>query len=914
MEDQKSSSFRRWALQSSAVALAYVVTGKISLLLAIPPGYATAIWPPAGIALAAVLVYGYRSWVGVFLGSFFVNVLTGFDTRTEGAVLTSFLVPVGIAFGAALQAVGGAYCVRRFARFPNQLSTEREIFLLLFWGGVVSCFVSAGVGTAVLMATGKIPESIFLLNFGTWWIGDAIGVAVFTPLVLVWTLRPVEVWMPRRFIVTVPITIALALTVSAVSIGSNWERQRIKLQFDQQASPLAPALQKTLNSYLGVLYSLKGFYAAFPHGDRDNFRTFTHQSLSVLTGLQALSWNPRISGNERADFENRMHREGYPDFHIIERNAEGKMVPAANRSEYIVVDFIEPLAENRKVLGFDVASNPKRKKALERARDTGRPTVTSRITLVQEKGNQFGFLVFMPVYLKGRPHDTLEDRRLNLAGYMVGVFRGGDIVNAALQDMNMGGLVYRLIDVTNVPSGVFLTENRPPEHGSSTLVDEGFFGGSMSIGRSFPIDFGGRKWEFKVSPSEDYIARHRQGNTWMLLIGGMALTSLVGMFVMVVSGRSALLRNLVAERTDKLAQSEKHVRAIVDSALDGIITTNDADIIQSANPAIERIFGYSRDALIGRNINILIPDSYSAIHREYISNSVKTGEPKDNGIRREFEGRRKDGTRVAVEMQITDFYIGEDHLLLGMVRDVTERKEIDRIKNEFLSTVSHELRTPLTSIKGSLGIVNAEALGKLPEKIKNMIQIAIKNADRLTGLVNDILDMEKLGVGSMEFDFEEADLRDVLRQAIEDNTGYAQEYGVEFVLKKTNFEAKVNVDVGRISQVMANLLSNAVKFSPQGAQVEISLARHDDMFRVSVVDHGIGVSKDFRDKIFGKFAQEDSSDSRKKGGTGLGLNITKSMIERHGGRIGFDSDVGVGSTFYFDLPERGRNEAISADK
>lgn len=322
--------------------------------------------------------------------------------------------------------------------------------------------------------------------------------------------------------------------------------------------------------------------------------------------------------------------------------------------------------------------------------------------------------------------------------------------------------------------------------------------------------------------------------------------------------------------------------------------------ITYANDKFCEISGYSLKELLGQNHRMLksgehSPEFYNDLWRTIANGKVWHGDIKN---------LKKGGGYYWVMATIVPFLNerGKPFQYVAIRTDITEGKEIDRMKSEFVSTVSHELRTPLTSIKGSLGMIVAGALGELPEKAKGMMDIAYKNTERLINLVNDILDTEKMESGIMEFHFNEVDISDLVRQSIEDNKGYAEEYGIEFLLKDAVPGAKVRADTGRINQVIANLLSNAAKFSPQGGRVEVSVAVHDDTIRVSVTDRGPGISKDFRNKIFGKFVQADSSDTRQKGGTGLGLNISRSIIEKHGGRIGFDTETDVGATFYFDLP------------
>ena len=237
-------------------------------------------------------------------------------------------------------------------------------------------------------------------------------------------------------------------------------------------------------------------------------------------------------------------------------------------------------------------------------------------------------------------------------------------------------------------------------------------------------------------------------------------------------------------------------------------------------------------------------------------------------------------------------------------KDITERQKVDRMKNEFVSTVSHELRTPLTSIKGALDLIRGGVSGDLPDKLSSMIDIAYTNTDRLVRLINDILDIEKIESGNMEFRFQPTEIGPLLEQAVQANMAYGVVFEVRFVLEDVP-EATVNGDPDRLTQVLTNLLSNAAKFSPAGAEVAITAARRNGTVRLSVRDRGPGVPEEHRDRLFEKFTQADSSDARQKGGTGLGLSISKAIVEKHGGTIGFTTALGEGSTFFVDLPVSG---------
>jgi signal transduction histidine kinase/DNA-binding response OmpR family regulator len=245
---------------------------------------------------------------------------------------------------------------------------------------------------------------------------------------------------------------------------------------------------------------------------------------------------------------------------------------------------------------------------------------------------------------------------------------------------------------------------------------------------------------------------------------------------------------------------------------------------------------------------------------------------------------------------------GRPALCRGVMTDVTAFKRVESMKNDFISTVSHELRTPLTSIRGALGLVNAGIAGALPDRAKRMIDIAAKNSERLTNLVNDILDMEKILSGKMSFNLRPLELDSLVAQAVEANRPYAQSCGVALQLDARTNGDLVRADADRLMQVLANLLSNACKFSPKGETVRVVTERLEGRLRISVSDRGPGIPEEFRPRVFEKFAQADSGSDRQKSGTGLGLSITKGLVDRMSGAIGFETESGRGTTFTVDLP------------
>ncbi|MBC8211959.1 MAG: PAS domain S-box protein [Gammaproteobacteria bacterium] len=399
----------------------------------------------------------------------------------------------------------------------------------------------------------------------------------------------------------------------------------------------------------------------------------------------------------------------------------------------------------------------------------------------------------------------------------------------------------------------------------------------------------------------EWTYRCKDGRRFPVLLSVTALKDAQGNITGFLGVASDITERKQAEIA--LKDSESRIHAIVDTVVDGIITINSAGIVQTMNPAAERIFDYSADLVVGKNVNMLMPAPYSTEHDGYLSHYIQTSQARVIGIGREVEGRRSDGSTFPMDLAVSEMHIHGQRMFTGIVRDITERKRMDQMKKEFISTVSHELRTPLTSIRGALGLVLGGAVGEIPEKAKNMLQMANRNSERLTLLINDILDLEKIESGRMDFNLKLLDLAALTRVALEANNGYALEHGVKLSFTGETSSVMVNADENRLLQVFANFISNAVKFSAKQQTVEIELSKNEGWVRVSVCDHGLGIPDEFRSRIFQRFAQADSSDTRQKGGSGLGLSISKAIIEHLDGQIGFESTAGKGSTFYFELAQ-----------
>jgi len=330
-----------------------------------------------------------------------------------------------------------------------------------------------------------------------------------------------------------------------------------------------------------------------------------------------------------------------------------------------------------------------------------------------------------------------------------------------------------------------------------------------------------------------------------------------------------------------LRSFEQHheIERLVAVTPDAVVVVDLGGIVQFANEAAVKLFDHGADGLIGRPLPF----------------TLKSAEIP------QIEIPRRDGKHVG-EVRVAECEWSDAPALLVVIRDITERRRIERLKDDFVSTVSHELRTPITSIVGSLGLLVGKAAGALPEPASRLLAIALENSQRLTRLVNDILDISKMESGEATFRLGNVEVRSLTEQAIEATRGFAASYGVGIRLEKSSPTPNVCADPDRLVQVLTNLLSNAIKFSPPGREIVVAIKDKSTGVRISVRDWGPGIPDSFKPQIFEKFAQADSSDARQRGGTGLGLSIVKHIVTRLGGTVGFEDAPGGGTIFHVELP------------
>ena len=887
MNNKKIDSTMRAFYLFVVVALTYVISGKLGALLAVPPGYASPIFPPAGLALAVTFIAGKRMLRAVFVGSLVLNLWLGISNEVTLQWITAAAV---VALASVLQAGAGAWLLRRFIGYPQSLDRASEILKFLFLTPV-TCLISSSLSIIGLYGLGIFQREGLFTNWTTWWLGDTLGVVIIFPLVMMAAGEPRALWKKRTSAVAIPMLLIFALFVAIFLKTSQWEYDDSLNDFRQLSQHVNSQVQTKLDEQESLLEQMAGLMLHDKNSTvtRDGFHRFVERSLIRFPMIQALEWAPMIDAPQRRQFEQAQRRQ-LPQFAILERDPQGKLHPSGLRKSYYPVTYVEPLAGNQPALGFDLSSNPARLKAIVKAQQSGKVVISAPLKLVQERQQQTGVLLLLSV----DPHNPRS-------AVVLTVLRLGDFMEKLLQG-NRSMLYTRLIDVDEkrVVYDNFLEKNQP----------------GLS---AYPFDFGSRHYLLETAPTPAYLTLHHNWQSWGLLAAGTFGTGLLGALLLIGTGYTSRIQQEVDERTRQLNDSKKEVEkqnqknlAILHNASDGIHILDSGGNLIEASDSFCAMLGYRRDEIIGCNARLWVAEVSdeelaAAMQRQFASREKSQFASRH---------RRKDGVIIDVEINGMVHELDGQPALINSSRDTTERnlavaqlkqaknmaEEASRAKSDFLANMSHEIRTPMNGI---IGMTELALDTELNQEQREYLELVKSSADALLNIINDILDFSKIEAGKMDLDQIEFDLHDMLSQTTRSIALRAHQKNLELLLDiDPDIPRALNGDPGRLRQVLLNLLGNAIKFTERG---EIVLRARMDaqqpdpnqvVLNISVRDTGIGIPREKFESIFDSFSQADSSTTRQYGGTGLGLSISARLVELMGGHIRLESEVGNGSTFF----------------
>lgn len=601
---------------------------------------------------------------------------------------------------------------------------------------------------------------------------------------------------------------------------------------------------------------------------------------------------PYITHAQRPAYEKQARADGIIDFTLTEISATGNMVLANERDHYLPVYYVEPIEGNERAMGLDNAANKERLNTISKAKNSADKTATGKINLVQAVGDAADILVFNAVFdqkaVGGKVNSTSS-----FIGLAVLVLNVGDIV-ADTEMENKGSLSLYVEDITEVDN------------------IEALFGTQASnswFTHSEIIKVAGRSWHIETHTNTTKTPLML--SAWLLLIAGLAVTALITFSIVHLVRRREVVEQLVVSRTLSLIESEEQHRAVVENAVDGLLTVDEFGNIEKYNRAAENIFGYTADEMIGENLKRLLPVTDHGDQDTYLEDYRDSGIKKDMGIERKVKGRRKDGTIFPVDLSVSEMIIGNTRKLSGIVRDVTERVKLEKEREKFIEKLtdsneelarfayvcSHDLQEPLRMVRSFSEMLQEHLADNLKDDAKGQkyFNFVIDGAARAQLLITDILSYSSISSDTQMY--ENVDVEALISVIKKD------------LLGSSNNKAEITADVlpilqgnrTQLFQLFQNLISNGLKYQKPDStpHIHIRVESSDKYWLFAFKDNGIGMQERHLNKIFEVFQRLHGK--KQYAGTGVGLAICKKVVERHDGAIWVESEVDVGSTFYVKL-------------
>lgn len=527
------------------LTLAYIGSGKLGLMLALPPGYASPIFPPAGIAVAAAFIGGIRTLPWTFLGSLLLNVWVAYTGNQQVAPIGLAVASI-IAIASMLQAaIGGG--LLRWLIGPS-LENWKDFLLFLLLTPLI-CMTSATLSVAGLLAIGILGPGEFAANWASWWVGDTVGVIVMFPLVLVVAGEPRRLWISRTREIAVPILLVLLTGFVAVYLlqhaALNAARRVHQDDFDYQGREIALRIEQRLASYEQVLRGIRGLYVASERVERNEFHDYV-TSLDLAKrypGIQGVGFSLIIRPKERASHIESIRRQGFPSYTLY---------PEGARRLYTSIIYIEPFAgRNLRAFGYDMYSEPVRRAAMEQARDQDKSIMSDKVTLIQETEQEVqpGFLMYLPVYRSNSAHETVADRRANVIGWVYAAFRMNDLMRGIL-GQQVNNLDLEIYDGKNANAETLMYDSRSGQGHIGTPI----FNYTSHIQ---PI---GHDWTITLHSLPAFEANMDTGRITVLRTTGLLISLLLSLLVwQLASGRARALE-LAKEITSELRNSEDQLK------------------------------------------------------------------------------------------------------------------------------------------------------------------------------------------------------------------------------------------------------------------------------------------------------------------------------------------------------------------
>ena len=643
--------------------------------MVISPAYASPLWPPAGLSLAALLIWGKKVWPAILIGAWANNLLVGSYTTGDSSP-TILISSMLIACGSLVQAmIATLLTERRLGKGVPYLDAPRQILLFFFLTGPAACVIAPTIGVVVLLGFDIIPVNLLWSSWINWWVGDSLGVLIISPLMFCLFAQPRDVWVSRLIRVALPLLVTLVALTSIFVLVNRVEMARIQLAFDNEAGIIDHLLVEYANNAIDSSLSLRDLYIASSPVSRQQFALFSQSVLQRHPELQALEWLPRITRTELPTFVQKVRAEGYDNFDVVEKNSEGKLVPVRERDEYYPVTYVEPMQHNQQAFGLDSTADPVSRQSKQLARIHGKPTVSQRLFLIQRQDLEPAVLLSIPVFseLSVSPENALE-------GFVSAVILPARLMETALQSVDLEPFALRIRDLD--------AEDGQMDLYSKTVRNELTARNGLKPWHHEFL-FGDRTWQLTINADSVFLRSRETMLPWFTLFSGLCFTSLLSILLLTISGRTAQVEALVAARTRDLQiandelkatertlrESENHLRTILNSEPECVkLIARDGSLIDINPAGLAMIDASSIEDVKAANVIDLLLPQYREAFRCLIQ-QVFEGKPGSL----EFEMHGLMGRNRWMDTHATPMRdsAGEVIAFLGVSRDITTRKKAE---------------------------------------------------------------------------------------------------------------------------------------------------------------------------------------------------------------------------------------------
>ena len=876
----------------------YALTGKLGLMVSAAPSYATAIWPPSGIALGMLLLYGYRLWPGVFFGSFALNAgIGGIFGDIDALLSMKTLAIFFIAAGAVLQACFGRFLLSRFFRFPLVIEQPRDALGFLLISAPISCMVSATVANTALYAVGVQNEHQALYSWLTWWMGDSFGVLAFMPITLIIAS---SVWpegsKTQKILHSLPFTAILALFVSVVITFTAWRGMvgniydKSKGSFISLSQELEKSLLYRVDSYEKSLLGGAGFFAGSESVSRDEWRRYAEwvnidKNYPGMNGIGFIAAVPKKNINKFIEQE---RASGATDFDIK---------PDKNADEFFVISFVEPQAQNKEAVGLNIAFEKNRYEAAVLARDSGRTAITRRVYLVQDQERTPGFLLLHPLYERGAVLETEEQRRAAFRGWIYAPFVARKFMKDLLDNPSQEEEIYLdVYDGDTIDPKYLIFSSRDttaPQQQKPLFVTRK------------ALEVKQQQWTVVWQSTPLLEKRLHSNGPLVVLFGGMTFTSLLAMFLIVMSRRTELVQQEVERKAHEIIASEGRMRMLVRHTPSAVAMFDRQMRYIMTSDRWLKDYGLKEKDIIGRSHYDVFPEildmpEWLDHHQRCMRGEILS--------RDEDAWVRADGHTEWVRWALhpwrdSDGYVGGIIMFTEVITEEKRaRSELLRSNTaleEFAYVVSHDLKAPVRHMGMCAEFLQETYGDKFDDEGKRFLRIITDSSVKMRGMIESLLDYAR--IGSNASDFKDIDLEKVLEAAKMNLTAPIAETQAEIESGRLPTVRGVEAELLRVFQ---NLLENAIKYRKDKTvpRIRIDAEKAGNVWHISVTDNGIGIDPRFADKVFLLF-QRLHGDESPYAGQGIGLAICQRIIRYHGGQIYLDKEYEGGSRFVFTLPD-----------